>query len=126
VLFSVWGDVFLRKGGSVSWLNTGTGELSEVASSDDAFRDALSSGQVDDWFMPALVAALYRAGKRPGEGQCFSYTIFPIFAEGRYDADNIWVAPTKEHFGLSGDLHRQISALPDGGKVQMVIGQEPP
>ncbi len=124
VLFSIWGDAFLKKEGEVYWLNTGTGIITLVASDDDQFRAELTGEKANEWFMPGLVTALHQAGKRPNKDQCFSFTIFPIFAEGKYEVNNVWVSPINEHFGLSGDLHRQISDFPDGQEVRLIIGSQ--
>jgi hypothetical protein len=121
LLFSILGDVFLRHEQQVEWLNTGTGEITTVSENEDAFREALATERADDWFMPGLVAALHEAGKRPGVGHCFTYAIYPIFAEGRYEVANFAVVPAWEHFSLSGDLHRQLSELPDGTQVGLSV-----
>jgi hypothetical protein len=121
VLFSIWGDVFLRHENQVEWLNTGTGEITTVSEDEDAFREALATERGDDWFMPGLATALREAGKWPGEGECFTYAIYPIFAEGRYEVANFAVVPAREHFSLSGDLHRQLAELPDGTQVRLSV-----
>lgn len=122
VLFSVWGDVFLDREGAIFWLNTGTGEISAVASSLDEFRVRLGGDQVDEWFLPDLVGQAHQAGLRPENGQCFTYVTYPIFAEGKYEVSNIRVVSSREHFSLSGDLHKQIAHLPDGSKVRVTVG----
>ena len=69
VLFSALGDVFLEPdSGGVWWLNTGVGELTQVAESVQEFRELLSTQLADDWFMPALIESLHAAGKiaQPG------------------------------------------------------------
>lgn len=121
-LFSVWGDMFFDRGGPISWLNTGTGEIVDVASSLDDFRARLAGEQADEWFLPRLVAELHQAGLRPLAGRCFTYVTYPVFAEGKYEVANIRVVPTREHFGLSGELHRQIAELPDGVQVRISVG----
>jgi hypothetical protein len=55
LMFSIWGDVFLKTAHDVRWLNTGTGELTVVASNEDDFREALGDELVNDWFLPPLV-----------------------------------------------------------------------
>ena len=122
VLFSVWGDVFLDRDGAIFWLNTGIGEISEVASDLDNFRAQLGGNRVDEWFLPDLVGQAHQAGLNPTNGQCFTYLTYPIFAEGKYEVANIRVVPAREHFSLSGDLHEQIARLPDGGKVRITVG----
>ena len=122
VLFSIFGDVFYRtESGAVYWLNTGTGEVSSVAGSMGEFRERLGSEAADEWFLPGLVENLHTAGKIPAASACYTYKIFPVFAEGTYDVSNFNVVPAKEHFGLSGHLHREIQSVPDGSKVRVRV-----
>jgi hypothetical protein len=121
ILFSVWGDVFLKRPDDVAWLNTGTGELTSVAKDEDEFRELLRGFARSDWFLPVLVASLHELGKRPGPGECFTYAIYPVFAEGQYVPENFTPVPPASHFGLSGDLHRQIQDLEDGAKVRVTV-----
>lgn len=120
-LFSVWGDVFLDQDGRIFWLNTGTGEIVEVASDLDDLQTRLAGEQVDEWFLPHLVDELHQCGLRPSAGQCFTYVTYPVFAEGKYEVANIRVVAAREHFGLSGELHRQIANLPDGAQVRISV-----
>jgi hypothetical protein len=121
LLFSIFGDVFLQTQKGVHWLNTGTGDLSEIAEDEDTFRAALGGEDADDWFLPSLVEALHQSGKRPRVGECFTYAIYPVFAEGKYEAENFTVVAAREHFTFSGDLHRQLSGIADGDKVRLKI-----
>ncbi|WP_419555327.1 hypothetical protein [Sphingobium yanoikuyae] len=56
------------------------------------------------------------------EGQCFTYVIPPVFAEGKYEVGNFAAVPMKEHFGLSSDLHRQMASLPEGATPSVANG----
>jgi hypothetical protein len=121
ILFSIWGDVFIQKPDGVVWVNTGTAEVTVVAADQDEFRERLMGESRTDWFLPELVDLLHAKGKRPALGQCFTYAIYPIFAEGKYVPENFKAVPAREHFGLSGDLHRQIRDLEDGSKVRLTV-----
>lgn len=121
VLFSVWGDVFLDRDGPIFWLNTGTGELLEVASDLEDFRARLAGDQVDEWFLPDLVGRLHLAGLRPATGQRFTCVTYPVFAEGKYEVANTYVTAAREHFSLSGELHQQLAPLPDGTEVRLDV-----
>ena len=124
LLFSVLGDVFLEKeSGGVFWLNTGAGEITRIADDVAQFRAALGTEIATDWFMPPLVERLHEAGKIPGPGECYTYVIMPVFAEGKYEVDNLNVVPAREHFSLSGTVHAQIRDLPDGDQVQIVFSR---
>ncbi len=109
VLFSALGDVFLQPdSGGIWWLNTGTAEVTKVADSVDQFRELLATEMINEWFLPDLIEQLYAAGKVAEDGECYSYVTLPIFAEGKYEVDNLNPVPAYEHFALTGDIHREI------------------
>lgn len=119
VVFSSLGDVFIElDSGGVWWLNTGTAELARVADSGAHFENLLNSALADEWFLPKLVAELHAAGKVPGPGECYTFVTLPIFREGKYEVENLNPVPAREHYGLTGLMHKQLHDLPDGAKVQ--------
>ena len=119
VLFSTLGDMFFaRDDGAVWWLNTGTAELTRVADSIEHFHERLATDVADEWFLPALIEKLQLAGKLREAGECYTYVTLPIFAEGKYEVDNLNPVSAAEHFELTGHIHRQIAELPDGAKVR--------
>jgi len=119
VLFSTLGDMFFaRDDGAVWWLNTGTAELTRVADSIEHFHERLATDVADEWFLPALIDKLQLAGKMREAGECYTYVTLPIFAEGKYEVDNLNPVSAAEHFELTGHIHRQIAELPDGAKVR--------
>jgi hypothetical protein len=121
VLFSVFGDVFFRGGsGQVFWLNTGTAETTTVAACQAEFQSALSE-HCDDWFLPHLVEQLYADGKVPGSGECYTYAVLPIFAEGKYEPWNFKPVPAQQHFEVTAHIHREIAALPNGSQVRITV-----
>ncbi len=108
-LFSILGDMFFEPdSGGIWWLNTGTAEVTRVADTLDEFRERLGTEAADEWFLPALVEALHAAGKVPEAGECYSYVTLPIFAEGKYEVDNLNPVPADEHFALTGHLLQEI------------------
>jgi len=122
VLFSVLGDAFLQvESGAILWLNTGTAELTEVATSWEHFVELLRTEQADAWFMPGLVEQLHEAGKVPSPGQCYTYVRLPVFVEGKYEVANLNPVSAKEHFAFTADVHQQIKSLPNGAQVKLVI-----
>jgi hypothetical protein len=119
VLFSIIGDMFFaRDDGAVWWLNTGTAEVKRVADSIENFQEHLGTELADDWFLPDLVERLHAAGKLPEEGECYTYVTLPVFAEGKYEVDNLNPVPAAEHFAVTGHIHREIAALPDSAKLK--------
>lgn len=124
ILFAMVGGIFFEtEDGKVHWLDIGVGTVEEVAPSVEAFEAILRSGEpvVDEWFLPPLVQALHKAGKRPRPGQAYSFLILPVFAEGKYSEGNMVLVPAREQVGAAADVHRQISELPDGAKVRIKI-----
>jgi Domain of unknown function (DUF1851) len=120
VLFSIIGDMFFaRDDDSIWWLNTGSGELTRVADGVDDFREQLATEKADDWFLPQLVERLHAAGKLPEGGECYTYVTLPVFAEGRYEVDNLNPVPAIEHFAITGHIHREIAALPQSARKRV-------
>jgi len=123
ILCATVGGIFIEsEAGTVSWLDIGAGTVEEVAPNVEAFEGILRSEApvVQLWFLPALVEELHRAGKRPRPGQAYSFLILPVFAEGKFAADNMFVAPAREQLLLAADIHRQLVPVPDGAKVELV------
>lgn len=125
VLFSTLGDMFFRyeRGHEIYWLNTGTGSVAPIAGSEEAFESLLASEAAEELFLPDLISDLHEAGKLLQADECYSYAIFPVFAEGKYEASNLNPVPSWEHFGLSGDLHKQLRDFPDGTKVSIKLDE---
>jgi len=123
VLASTLGDVFFQQGGAdVFWLNTGTAEITRVASSRLEFMELLGTEKADEWFMPRLIEELQAAGKFLQPDGCYTYVALPIFREGKYEVANLNPVPAAEHFYVSGEVHRQIRELPNGSKVRFRRG----
>jgi len=124
LICSMVGGVFLHaEGGHVHWLDTGTGLIEQVASSREQFEEILRSGAllVEEWFLPGLVESLHDAGKHATAGQCYAFTVLPVFAEGKYEPQNMFVVPVREQFVGVADIHRQLNAIPDGAAVRVKV-----
>ncbi|CAN7509530.1 T6SS immunity protein Tdi1 domain-containing protein [Acidovorax sp. LjRoot194] len=107
--------------GGVWWLNTGIAELTQVADSVEHFESLLKSELADEWFLPNLVEQLHAADKVPGPGECYTFVTMPIFREGKYEVDNLNPAPAREHYGLTGSMHKRLRELVDGAHVQVKV-----
>ena len=125
LLCSMVGGIFLKaRDGRVLWLETGTALVEEAATDAAAFDAMLAAGgdAVEEWFLPGLVEDLHRAGKRPGPGECYAFSILPVFEEGRYAPANMFVVPAREQLVGIADAHRQLSELPqDAREVRVEV-----
>lgn len=124
IICSMVAGVFLETPSSgVLWLDTGTGLVEQVARSRAHFEEVVRSSPdlVDEWFLPPLVERLHAVGKKPSAGECFGFTILPVFAEGKYDTDNMFVLPIGEQLVGMADIHRQLNNLPDGAPVEFTV-----
>jgi hypothetical protein len=124
IICSMVGRLFLEKpGGELHCLDTCTGLLEQVASSRAQFDEFIRSSPdlVDDWFLPPLVEQLHAAGKKPGAGECYGFMILPVFAEGKYEADNMFVRPVREQFVGIAEIHRELSSMSDGAKMRLKV-----
>jgi hypothetical protein len=124
LLFSTLGDMFyLNEADEVYWLNTGTGQLENVASSKAEFLELLKTDVIDEWFLPPLIESLKNAGKHLAPGQCYTYVTLPIFKEGKYIVDNLNPVSAAEHFSLTGHIHSEIRDPDDGAKVKVRVDE---
>jgi type VI secretion system (T6SS) immunity protein Tdi1 len=123
LLVSAVGDVFLEnETGQVFRLDTGTGEIEPVASTVSAFSEALQSPASErDWLLAPVIDELRSQGKTLGRGQCYGFTILPVFKEGSYKAANRFVISALEHIRVTGNMHLQIKDLADGDKVRIRV-----
>ena len=122
-LCSMIGGIFLEAEGGVFWLESGTGLVERIAADVMEFESILKNDpdSVDEWFLPPLIERLHDAGKRPGPGQAYAFTLLPVFVEGRYDVENMFAAPAREIFVGIASIHQQLSDVPDGGEVRIRI-----
>ena len=122
LLVTAFGDVFLEVAGDgIYWLNTGTAEVELVAADRATFQAKLNGEEGMDWLLPDLIDELHAEAKVCGPGECYTYAILPIFAEGKYETWNFKPVPVAQHFGLTAHIHRQIEELPDGARVNISL-----
>jgi len=114
-LFTRTGDLFiLLPEGAIHKLDVGSGRLSRVAASRDEAGMKIDEPEVArDWLMIPVVDQLVAGGHVLGPGQCYSYRMLPALG-GTQKIDNRVVLSIREHFGVSGSLHRQISNMSGG------------
>jgi hypothetical protein len=44
-----------------------------------------------------------------------------IFREGKYEVDNLNPVPAREHYGLTGSMHKRLREFVDGAHVQVRV-----
>jgi hypothetical protein len=59
-------------------------------------------------------------GLIPDVGQCIGFKTPLVFAESS-DPDNAYITDIYDHVSFLGDLHLQISGLPEGTKVRIHV-----
>jgi hypothetical protein len=122
IIVTAIGDMFLKDTNQkIYWLDVGQGKCEIVADRLQDFEDKLKDiEQVNEWFMIDLTTALRLSGKELKDGQLYSYKKLPIIG-GDYTVDNFAPLDIVEHFGYTGDIHKQIKDLPNGTKVEIKI-----
>ena len=121
LLFSAFGDMFYQTSMGIFWLDLGAREITRIADTPEQFQSLLATHHANEWFLPPLVEQLYAAHKIPQAGYCYSPTILPVFAEGKYTVSNLNPVPVKEHFVYTASVHSQLANLPNGAKVRIVV-----
>ena len=124
---NVFGDLFLRdESGAIFWLNASVGKFDKVSTSEAEFREmAKTSEKRKEWFAEPEMVAYRKLGLSPGASQCIGFSIPAVFREGG-TPDTAYVADLYEYLSFLGDLHRQLSDLPDGSKVQLQVNPPKP
>jgi hypothetical protein len=119
---NLFGELFLMdETGLVFWLDTTVGELSKVANSKAEFLEMAETSQKrQEWFVEQEAGVYAELGLVPSSSQCIGFGVPAVFAEGG-TPDTAFVADIYEHISLLGDLHHQLSDLPNGSKVRLCV-----
>jgi len=127
--FTLWmvnrlGDlIIVLPDGSVAYFDVALAKLERLADSKDHFATLIDEGDnADGWLAIPLIDRLVAAGIRLGPGQCYGFKIPPILG-GSYDDSNFEPTDLAVHYGLLADIHRQTRDLPDGTKIEVVVGK---
>lgn len=120
VLVTLLGDAFLLgDDGEVYWLQTDSGDLTEVADSMEEFNEMLDDEETfEEWFLTPVLEELLDAGKTLKENEVYSYKVLPVLG-GDYTVDNIEPVDIRVHFDTTGKICEQIQDLPDGTEVDI-------
>jgi hypothetical protein len=123
---NAFGDLFLvNVDGKVLWLDVSLGELTEVADSVSTFRELLNDAKTREQLLAESDANGFAIrGLKPADNECIGFATPLVFAESGH-ANNAYIADIYDHVGFLGNLHKQISGLPKGAKVKLVVGKPP-
>ena len=115
-----FGDLFLREeSGAILKLDLAIGQIKKIAESETQFRQlATTKEKREEWFAETDELAAASRGLKPAAGQCIAFKIPLVFAESG-TPNNAYVADLYEYVSFLGEVHRQISALPQGSKVRL-------
>ena len=122
ILLAASGDAFVQdvNDGSVHILDTVEAKLHKVADTVEEFRSLLSDGEfVGSYFSVQMVGELRSSGCVLQRGQIYSFKHPPALG-GEVNAGNIEVSDIEVHFSVSGQIHRQVSGLPPGTRIDKV------
>jgi hypothetical protein len=124
---SAYADLFLRdESGEIYQLDVAVGKLAKVAESEAQFHELASSPEKrNEWFAEVDEQAAAARGLKPNATQCIGFSVPLVFAQGGSANNTPYVVDLYEHVSFLGDLHQQISDVPDGGKVRLVIAPKP-
>lgn len=117
---SAFGDLYLRdESGRILRLDVAIGQIKEVAESESQFRELASTKEKrEEWFAERDELAATRHGLKLGANQCIGFKTPLVFAESGVP-NNAYLADVYEYVSFLGELHRQLSELPDGAKVRL-------
>lgn len=117
---NAFGDLYLRdESGKILRLDVAVGHIQKVADSETEFRELASTKEKrEEWFAERDELAAARRGLNPTANQCIAFKIPLAFAESG-TPNNAYLADLYEYVSFLGELHRQMSELPDGSKVRL-------
>jgi hypothetical protein len=119
---NAFADLFLlTKEGNVLRLDISAGKLTKVAESEDQFRKlAETKEKREEWFAESDEQIAASRGLKPATNQCIAFATPLAFAESA-SSNKPFVVDIYEQVGFSGDMHRQLSQLPEGTKVRLKV-----
>jgi hypothetical protein len=119
-LMNAFGDLFwIDENASVCLLNITEGSNEVLAESEDDFlSQAEDEENASNWLLLSLVEELKMSKTRAKLGQCFGFKLLPVLG-GDYDVSNIYTSNIAEYWAFCGDVHRQLSGLPDGAPIDI-------
>lgn len=112
LLITALGDVFVLIDGRVLYLDTGSGELIDIARSTAEWERMLrDSTNVVRWFHPDFVTRLQQHHSPLKEPYVYSPAVPPIL-NGELTAENYTPLRWDAHLHVMGQIHRQVTGSP--------------
>lgn len=122
LMVTKFGDMFLvDTNDEISWLDTGAGTLTKVASSPVEFEELIKDNEkTAHWFMTDLYLELQEQKIFLRENEVYSFQNLPLLG-GQYSIDNIKPTDISVHFATCGQMCEMLKDIPDGTKVQLKV-----
>jgi hypothetical protein len=119
-LLSRFGELFFEQADrKIGMLQVSGFEYSVVAKDKKDFEEWLvDPDKMSEWFLAPLVDNLVAQGKTLKPDYCYSFKQ-ALGLGGQLSAENVMDIPVHEHFGLWGEVYRQIKDLPPGSQVTL-------
>jgi hypothetical protein len=118
-----YGDLFLTDDtGQVCRLDLASGRMILVSDSVTLFESERDSVEKrEEWFHESEMNDARGLGFDPNDEQCIGFKVPVMFAESYKHPNNAYIADLYEYVSFSGDVHQQISHLPDGTKATLRV-----
>jgi hypothetical protein len=115
-----FGNLILRDTGGSYWRLCPEECTCEVVAANRTELDSLSIDQefLRDWYMRSLVDDATRKLGPLTSGRKYCLKI-PGLLGGKYDAENLAIAPLHEMIRISGQIAKQTQSLPEGATVRL-------
>jgi hypothetical protein len=113
-----FGELFFEHAdGKIGMLQVSDFQYAIVAKNKKDFEEWLvDPDHMSEWFFAPLVNHLVANGKILKPDYCYSFKR-ALGLGGSLNAENVMDIPIREHFGLWGEVYRQIKDLPIGSQV---------
>ncbi len=119
-LLSRFGELFFEQSdGKIGLLQISGFQYAVVAKNKKDFEEWLvDPDKMSEWFLAPLVDQLIAGGSPLKPGHCYSFKQ-ALGLGGELSLENVMDVPVPEHFGLWGEVYRQIKDLPPGSNVEI-------
>lgn len=119
---NAFADLFLLdEAGKVFQLDVAVGKLAKVADFEAQFLELSEARENrETWFAESHEQASVARELKPNANQCIGFSVPLVFAQGG-SPNTPYLVDIYDHIGFLGDIHRQISPLPDGAKVRLRV-----